>query len=390
MNPREFAKKLSRGETIEVEEEIVLDRRTGEPRQAGTVDPSNNFVLRYRQLAERSLFFFGKAILKSDRFSKDLHRPVCDFLTTTPPYRKLVLLPRDHLKSRIVAQCMPIHILLQPKEHNIYFPGRDGADMRILLSNETATNAEHFLRWIMANFESQKMLRAFWPHRCWANSRRDSKKWNEKEMLIPRTEIYPEASIETIGVGGAITSRHYNALIKDDLISIEAANSPLVMYTAIEWHKASRALMDDPDKSLEFIVGTRWAVHDLYQHIEDNDPSVEIYRRAAVEDGKPIFPLMFSMATLERKRKEFGVLYPLLYLNSATDPELTDFDLEDLREFHISGTDIIFDEDERDVVLVEEHKAPAPQPGIPPGTPLRIEDIGKLYGKGEFLRFRYG
>ena len=389
-NEREFAKKLSRGETIELDEEIVLDRRTGEPRQAGTVDPNGHFVLRYRRLAERSLFFFAKAVLKSDRLTKDLHLPVCDFLTKTPPYRKLVLLPRDHLKSRIVAQAMPIHILIQSPERNIYFPGREGADIRILLSNETSTNAEHFLRWIMQNFESQKMLQAFWPHRCWVNPRRDSKKWNEKEMLIPRKEIYPEASIETIGVGGAITSRHYNVLIKDDLISVEAANSVLVMQTAIDWHIASRALFDHPDTSLEFMVGTRWAVHDLYQHIEENDPSVEIYLRAAIENGRPIFPLMFSMETLERKRREFGVLYPLLYLNSAKDPALTDFDLEDLREFRVAGTDIVFDEDERDIVLSERHNAPAPKSGLPPGTILRAEDIGKLYGKGEFLRFKRG
>jgi len=49
------------------------------------------------------------------------------------------------------------------------------------------------------------------------------------------------------------------------------------MLAAIEWHKASRALLDEYEKesglvSLEWIIGTRWAVFDLYSYIMDNDP----------------------------------------------------------------------------------------------------------------------
>lgn len=384
-NVREFVEAIAKGEMPP--DELLVDRKSGQVRQAGTIDGGDSqFILKFREAAERSLYVFAKAVLGLNRLTKHLHLPVCDLLTRIPPYRKLVLLPRDHLKSSIVAKALPIHILIQPKEHNIYLPKCDGASTRVLLSNETATNAEHFLRWVMAKFETCKLLRALWPHRCWNNPRRESKKWQEKEMMIPRDEDFPEASIETIGVGGAITSRHYNVLIKDDLISIEAANSAVVMQTAIEWHKASRALMDDPDKSLEFIIGTRWAVYDLYEYIEKEDPSVEVYKRAGIEDGASIWPEMFSLETHARLRKEFGTLYPLLYLNNATDPALADFDMEQIRMFQVEGDKIVFDETEQDLLLHKEYNEPARAPDLPRGTVMKSDMWGQLMGRHEYLR----
>src|SRR3990167_5689641 len=316
--------------------EIVVDAKTGRPRQAGAAAAEGRYITEFRERAEGSLFAFAKGVLGLTRLTKTLHREVCRLAMKMPPYRRMFLLPRDHLKTSIFSRAMPIHMLIQSKEHNIYRPGIDGASTRVLLSNETATNAEHFLRWIEGRFETNRLLRALWPHRCWENARRDARKWNEKEMTIPREDDYPEASIETIGVGGAVTSRHYDVLVKDDLISIEAANSQLVMQDAIQWHLASRALMDDPDKSLEYIVGTRWAAQDLYSFIINGgtlgaseyepDHSVEVYNRSAIEDGEPIFPEMFSLNSLYRIQRELGpALFTLLYMNSTANPELSDF-----------------------------------------------------------------
>jgi len=373
--------------------EIVIDAKTGRPRQAGATAAEGRYITEFRERAERSLFAFAKGVLGLNRLTKTLHREVCQRLTRIPPYRKLFLLPRDHLKTSIVSRAMPIHILLQPRENNIYRPGIDGASTRILLSNETATNSEHFLRWIMGRFETNRLLRALWPHRCWENAHRDSRKWSEKEMMIPREDDYPEASIETIGVGGAITSRHYDVLIKDDLISIAAANSQLVMQDAIAWHKASRDLMDDPNKSLEFIIGTRWSAMDLYQDIIDNDPSVEYYCRGAIEDGEAIFPEMFNLETLLQKQKEHGpALFCLLYMNSTANPELVDFDMEELRRFLVNGANITFDEDPRDAAIAAEFNAdgkPTPASDLR-GVPLNKHTLDMVMGRGEFLRLRYG
>lgn len=372
--------------------ELVIDRKTGQVRQAGADLSMGRYIQDFRVAAEKSLFVFAKGVLGLSRLTTALHKPCADFLMKTPPYRKMLLLPRDHLKTSICSRSLPIHMLIQSKDSNPYIPGKDGAETRILLAAKTATNAQHQLRWIEARFETCDILQALWPHRCWTNARKESRKWSEAEMMIPRKIDYPEASIETIGVGGKVTGRHYDVMIKDDLIDIEDANSEIVMRGAIEWHKASRALMDDPDKSLEFVLGTRWAVYDLYQDIINEDPTVDRVVRAAIEDGKPIFPEFFSLETLKRLHKEMGPRFFLLYMNSAHNPELTDFDCDQIRSFYFAGSKITFSEDERDGVLEAGLKRQdrlireGPPREIIPGMRLNRDTYDVMKARNEYIR----
>jgi transcription termination factor Rho len=144
-------------------------------------------------------------------------------------------------------------------------------------------------------------------------------------MQLPRaaTNDYADPSIRVIGVGGAITGAHPNVLIKDDLVSIEAANSPVVMQTAIDYHISSRALLaPNEDRGLEFIIGTRWAVRDLYEHIQSTDPTVAVKIRSIIENNEPIWKGKVTREYVDALRKEYGAMFYLLYMNSAADPEL--------------------------------------------------------------------
>ena len=323
--------------------ELVVDPKTGKVRQAGATQ-EGKLVQEFKDAAEKSLYVFAKGVLGLTLLTPSLHLPVCAGLTAIPPYRKLRLLPRDHLKTSIIRSLM-MHILLQPKDANLYFPGKEGASVRILFAAETAQNAENQLSWISTQYEDAQLLRGLWPHLVWhGNAQRLSKKWNQQAIQLPRSEIFPEASIETIGVGGAVTGRHYDVMVKDDLISYAAANSPTIMHDAIQWHKTSRALLHDAEKGLEYMIGTRWAVGDLWQHIIENDPSVDVVVRAAIENGKPIFPELFSLKTLLRIERELGpALFSLLYMNSAVNASLTDFDPATFRFYHDYGDSIEFD-----------------------------------------------
>jgi hypothetical protein len=353
-------------------------------------------------VAERDLYVFSKGVMGRRYLTRHLHLPVCKGLQKIPPFRKLRLLPRDHAKTSIVSHCLPPHIIIQPKERNCYFPGMQGTECRILLAGETEPRATGNLRVIRHAFEANQLLRALWPQVVWERPQRDAPKWNDKELIVPRETEFPDPTIRAIGVGGAITGARPNVLIKDDLVSLEAANSEVVMQAAIEWHKVSRALMDEYEKStglqsLEFIIGTRWAVYDLYQYIIDNDSTVDVSARAIIENGKPIWPERFSHERIEQLRREFGSMFYLLYMNSAADPELTDFDLELLRhfEFVADGRELEFSEDERDARLAEliEQGVEVKQP------PLRGQKFtaktwqlyfGQEHGRGEFLRLKYG
>jgi hypothetical protein len=120
------------------------------------------------------------------------------------------------------------------------------------------------------------------------------------------------------------------------------------MGEAWDWHRTSRSLLDDPEKGLEWIAGTHWAPGDIYDNMLGQDDSVEPLVMAAVEGGKPIFPEMFSLETLARLERELGSLYPLLYMNTAVDPLLTDFKPDDLRYYQWQDSLLVFAGDSRD------------------------------------------
>lgn len=389
--------------------EIVVDTATGQPRQAGSTHPDGRFITELRTHFERSLYAFAVGVMGRAYLTPSLHLPLCDGLQKTPPFRKMRLLPRDHAKTSVVAHCLPPHILIQPKDSNLYFPGIEGCENRILLSGESATRAESNLGVISTAFESNKILRALWPARVWDRPRQQAKKWNNQQIVIPRAQDYPDPSVYAIGVGGAITGSRPTVIIKDDLVSLEAANSDVVMRSAIEWHKASRALMDEFSKdtgleSLEFIIGTRWAVFDLYEFVLSGDEevpadhTVDVEVRAIVEpdengDPQPIWPERFNLARVDQLRRDNGSMFYLLYMNAAHDPNLVDFDMTEVRSFDLKGDQILFESDERDEALAKpDESVPPPRVTEPKTMPASAETFSYLFGEGRarYLRMKYG
>lgn len=372
--------------------EVVITK-AGNVRQAGATTLEGPYVGLYKKWAERDLYTFCRNILGLKRLTNHLHLDTSRFIQKTPPYRKLVLLPRDCFKTTLVAKGLPIHIFIQPQENNVYVPGTDGVNTKILLACETEGRSSKHLQWIQAHYEKNKLLRRFWPQKCWENPKREARKWSATELLLPRAIEFEQSdmSLQAIGVGGAITGGHFDVLIKDDLISIEAMNSPTVMASTIEWHNLSRPLMEDLDKSLEFIIGTRWTVTDLYHHIMKTDPSVAVYKRALVEKGKIIFPEEFTWTAIENLKLTLLSMYPLLYQNDPTDASLTDFREDMIRWYHEEGSKLVFDVDPRDDVVGERMgrvRVVEEAPGPPQWVPYTPNDtVGRM--REAFFRARY-
>jgi hypothetical protein len=336
---------------------------------------------------------FTKGVLHRRYLTAGLHRDVCTWLQTCPPNRKLLLLPREHAKTTIVSHALPLHILIQPAHTNLYFPGEPGTEQRIILAGESEKRAKDSVRVMETACEQNQLLRTFWPQAMWEHPRRDAKKWNDAEMIVPRATEYPDPSVRAVGVDGAVTGAHPSVLIKDDLISVAAANSPTVMQSAIEWHTTSRGLINQPTCK-EFIIGTRWAVHDLYSHIIESDPSVETMVRAMVENGRTIYPERFAIepqagrACLADLQKQFGVLFPLLYMNNASDVQLVDFDATAIRYYDLIEDALCFAGDDRDAQLTQRATDP-PAPPVERGKRLERLDLDALTGQEQWLRVRY-
>jgi len=345
------------GDPSKLESEVIVDRSSGEIRSQAGADGEGDWVRDVRSLrrdAETSLYFFAKVILGRGYLSAGLHLPICNWLQGVPPRRKLLMLPREHCKSTIVSQALPIHILIQPRDGNLYFPDEDGTNQRIVLACETEERAKDHMYTIIKAFEDNALIRGLWPHRVWKNPRRESKRWSVTTIDLPRSIPFNDPTIRAIGVDGAVTGQHPSVLIKDDLIAKKAAEQPTVMRRAIEWHRLSRMLIGQP-RCLEFVIGTHWAVGDLYDEVR-NDPTVECLVKSIIEDGEFIYPELVDVEWVRAKKREVGSRnFTLQYMNTAIHPELSDFDERDFRYYQLSSDAeaIEFEGKDSDIALSE-------------------------------------
>lgn len=358
-------------------EEFVV-QNNGQVRQAGASAADTAVVTEFRRRAEESLFLFAFGVLDQWWLHPPLHTEICAWLQRVPPTRKMLIVPRGHGKSTIGCQAQPIHMMVQPKDTNCYFPGTDGRDTRILLAGEKLGRAQDHLRVVQSHLVNNELLRALWPHAVWENAKRQSRKWNDDEFIIPRPGNWPDPSMRAIGVGGAVTGAHPNCLIKDDITTEAAANSVVVMMAAIRWHENIRAILaqagSDP---LEFIYGTRWAVSDLPAHVMENDPTVEANTewRQVTDGGVPIYPInsrgdltdFGKPGGIEKLMTQHGTMFWLLYMNSAENSNLVDFSAGDLREYELRGGTVVMNEDDRDIGLARAMRSPMPERDVPNG-----------------------
>lgn len=339
--------------------ELVIDQQTGRVRQAGAASPEGKWVEERRTRCERDLFYFLRTVFNMHWLHPPLHLPVCRWMQKVPPRSKALMMPRNHCKSTIVAQGVPPHMLIQPKESNVYFPGLPGASTRILMVGEAEERIADHYRPIKQAFEGNELFRAFWPHIMWKSPKNQAPSWNNSELIINRPDNYPDPTIRAIGVGGATTGAHPNVMIKDDLTTEKAMNEPPTMVKAIEWNRNSRALFEDPLKSLEFFTFTRWAVTDLASDIEtDASVAMNTRWRQLIEDGEVIYPSKFGddpdLITQLLLEKHGPVMFALQYMNSVIQSGLTDFDQDDLRFFRLIGQQLEFDEADADDRLAQE------------------------------------
>ena len=265
------------------------------------------------------LFKFAYGVLGMHDLTVDCHGPLCQFFDHNPARYKHVEMPRDHLKTSLgtIARNMQ-KVVKNPNE-------------RILLINETSTNAQRFLGSIKQHAESNRIFRALYSNVIPKDTRKVP--WNNEELRFNREWIGPEPTIDTMGMTGAVTSRHFTHISIDDPISEEAVKSELVMHDATNRITKVLTLMVNPNSDTFDLVGTRWAFADIYRHfMRLYKGKMALFIRGAIEDGLPIWPERFSLETLAQMRADMGEYnFSCLMMNNPRNADLQDFNIQDLR-----------------------------------------------------------
>ena len=241
-------------------------------------------------------------------------------------------------------------------------------DTSIMIANEKAQLAEDFLSSIKGHFSTNELLRALFPEVC--PNEEDLKKltWKTDAATVKRTSNRPEPTFFTIGVGGTRIGMHPDGIIIDDPISKEAMENARVgawqiMDRVNRWHDEQKLLLNTQAKPFPWVRvnGTVWWKDDTYAYIEKQygygeDPrhyrltakmpdgsmvsrdvyrvgDVAIFRAAAIEDGRAMYPLIHPMESLVKLQRDNPELFSCNMLQNPTDKSIRTFQDDWLRYY---------------------------------------------------------
>ena len=268
------------------------------------------------------LYDFNKHVMNYPDISETPHRKLCKFVTNNPLKKKLILLPRDHLKSSMVTvgySCQQV-----AKNPNI----------RILIVNATYNMAVSFLRQIKGTLKNGKEFRRFY-----GDLTAGAKRWREDAITVTRTGAFEkgEPTVTAYGMGGNLVSRHYDMIILDDIVNRDTIATKEQIDKTIIYYKDILDLLE-PEGQL-IIIGTRWHYADLYSWIMENfkdDFDILIGRAYYGEwgSGKLLFPNKFDWDRLaELKRQKGNYSFSCQYMNEPTDPKDAVFKRENFKYY---------------------------------------------------------
>ena len=250
---------------------------------------------------------------------------------------QLLLFPRDHQKSRLVAYRVAWELTKDPC-------------LRVLYISATANLAEKQLGFIKSIFTSPVYQR-YWPHHVHPEEGK-RKRWTTSEIVLDHPlrdqEKVRDPSIFTGGLTTSLTGMHCDIAVLDDVVVYENA------YTkeGREKVKSQYSLLSSIEgaNAREWVVGTRYHPADLYSELmqmtEDlydkegdligTTPIYEVYERA-VEDrgdgtGQFLWPRQqrkdgkwfgFDQKILAKKRGQYldRSQFRAQYYNDPSDPD---------------------------------------------------------------------
>jgi predicted phage terminase large subunit-like protein len=236
-----------------------------------------------------------------------VHDDLAKFLKYGTSKQKLILLPRNHLKSAIVTQAWTIQqVLTNP-------------NLRVLISCNTWENSRKFLGAIQ-KYLVLSPLNIFYgdfvsPH------------WNQDECTIrQRKQILVAPSWATTGTEKQQTSQHYDLIVHDDLVDEENSRTPELREKTKQVYRNSWDLLEPGGRMV--VMGTRKHQDDLYSEILDQPGWDQMVRQCYTDHTRTsvLFPEKFTLESLDNLRKIKGsYFFAAEYLNNPIDEEAADF-----------------------------------------------------------------
>lgn len=239
-----------------------------------------------RQAAEADLETFIRLVFPKQVLGS-VHSEICAWWTRQDRKKhQLLLMPRDHGKSRLVGFRVAWEITRRP-------------DVRILYISATSNLAEKQLKFIQ-DILTSPIYRRYWPEMV--NLREgDREKWTMTEISVDhpkrKEEGIRDPTVFTGGLTTSLTGLHCDVAVMDDTVIYENAYTDEGRERVKTQYSLLTSIMGTDEEA--WACGTRYHPKDLYSdlldasediynddgEVIDQEPIYEVFERAVEDQG---------------------------------------------------------------------------------------------------------
>lgn len=273
------------------------------PKLIDSLNQSSDKIAHLRNLARTDLYFLLRYGFKRPDVEHQWLFDRCKEVQADPN-GYLDLWAREHYKSTIITYAKTVQDILASHGDNP-LEEWNGIEPTFGIFSHTRPIAKGFLRQIKREFESNELLKEWFPDVIWENPQKEAPKWSEDDGIILKRKSNPkESTVEAHGlVDGQPTSKHFFVLVYDDVVTRESVTSPeMIKKTTDAWELSNNL---GSDGGHERTIGTRYHFNDTYKVMMARGLKQRVYPAThnGELDGEPVF---LSQARLNDKLKKQG------------------------------------------------------------------------------------
>lgn len=277
---------------------MVTKKATSSPGSHNSDGPKDPKVLKIRELAERDFVTFCK-LMNPTRLYGQAHEEVMRWMSADGfSLDQLLLLPRGHMKSHLVAMFCLWWITKFPAVTILYVSATEDLAMQQLYAIKTAMESD--------------IYRRYWPEMIHPEEAK-REEWSAKNIKVdhPQRKEYGvrDRTVAARGVGSNTTGLHCQVLIFDDLVVPDNAYTQLGRQAVQAAYSQFSSIADAG--AITKVVGTRYHNADLYSmllgltcEVFDDEGNVinqkvmyDVFQRVVEEGGVFLWPREYSPKT---------------------------------------------------------------------------------------------
>jgi len=207
------------------------------------------------------LYLFNKYVLGVETGSEKVplgqfHKEICYFVQNRRDRKKLLLVPRGHLKSTLITIGYPIFRLVE----NI--------NTRVLILNATWQMAVDFLTEIKNHLQKNETL-----INTFGSMADNPIEWSQDRITLQRSDHGVKGpTVWATGVESNLVGSHPDLIIMDDVVNRDIADSEDLASKVILRYKDALDLLEPGGQLI--VIGTCWTDKDLYEWLRNPDNKV--------------------------------------------------------------------------------------------------------------------